>query len=52
MSLPMEPKVYHPDTGETEALPGMGTYIGCPVCEMAVVPDWGWYPFCGQRLQW
>lgn len=38
MSLPMEPKVYHPDTGETEALPGMGTYIGCP--------------FCGQRLQW
>lgn len=48
----MVPVIYHPDTGETEALPGMGTYVGCPACECALVPDWGWCPYCGQRLAW
>lgn len=50
--VPMEPVVYHPDTGTSEALPGMGTYVGCPSCQMALVPDWGWCPYCGQRLRW
>lgn len=50
--VPKAPLVYHPDTGETEALPGMGTYVGCPACECALVPDWGWCPYCGQRLAW
>lgn len=49
---PLAPVVYHPDTDVIEALPGMGTYVGCPVCERALVPDWGWCPYCGQRLSW
>ena len=50
--VPVAPRVYHPDTEKCEPIPGMGTYVGCTVCERSVVPEWAWCPYCGQRLAW